>query len=40
MEADCKKESKNGEDMQIIVIMKALRGEQTLMGRNDTHNLI
>ena len=38
MEADCKKQPKRGMYMQIFI--KADRDEQTLMERNDRHNLI
>ena len=40
MEADCKKQAKTVHANNHIHVIKALRGEQTLMGRNDMHNLI
>ena len=39
IEADCKKQVKRYVHANNHII-KAFRGEQTLMGRNDRHNLI
>ena len=40
MEADCKKQTKTAHGNNHIHVIKAVRGEQTLIGRNDRHNLI
>ena len=40
MEADCKKQAKKRYVHANNHIIKAFRGEQTLMGRNDRYNLI
>ena len=40
IEADCKKQAKTVCTCMQIIIIKVFRGEQTLMGRNDRHNLI
>ena len=37
MEADCKKQAKTVHANNHIHVIKAFRGEQTLMGRNDRH---
>ena len=39
MEADCKKSKQKRYVHANDHIIKAFRGEQTLMGRNDRHNL-